>query len=208
MNKLSAFLGWTAFWGYAQVRVAETWPDREKFLKLVGKQSEDTKPLSWSNWVRLAEVKDGRRRGRLVGLAKKKGWAAVKLELKRDDGDLQSNDKADDGKPNAKVSNPLQAATQNVSAQVGTLKAGLARLVKELPAKITKAKPAELDSAVDELRPARKELGELCDALDECIGQLEQRQKLEAKKRAKGKSRKATAGATPRAAQPKHQTAA
>jgi hypothetical protein len=206
VGKLAGYVGRSKVLIHGHITVVEVWPDKEKFLDLAKQHDEDTKPLAWSHWMKLAKVEGGRERGRLVRLAKKNGWEAAKLELKRGDGGSQSNETAKDTKANAKASKPLQAATQNVSTQIDTLKGGSAGLMKKLPAEITKAKPTELNSALEELRLARTQLGDMCDALDQFIGQLEERQKLEAKKRAK--SRKATAGTPTRAGRPKRRTAA
>jgi hypothetical protein len=148
--------------------VVDAWSDEAKFLKEASAKDKFLKPLSWSHFVEVAQVKDGRVRRSLLTSARKEGWSVRELKKAIRERTSGANTPAPQDSAEAEqpaAPSPLKASATQLSTVLGD----------QLPKQIRDASAEDLDAALEELKTLR-------DKLDLCIQQLEERRKLEARK--------------------------
>lgn len=79
VERMAAELGRTAALLYSYAKVAETWPEEKRFLRLAGEHSNKKLPLSFTHFVELAKIADEEKREELRRAALKECWSVAKL---------------------------------------------------------------------------------------------------------------------------------
>jgi hypothetical protein len=203
MQKFAKFVGWSLTTVQDYAKLAATWPDAQKFAKLAAKQNKNGIPLSWSHFVALMREEDAELRADLMAQALKKGWTVAELEAGRktptsgpsdNTGTATTDSTAGTAEPVA--ANPVIAMVSGVAEKLTAVKA---TCETDLLKTIAAAPAATLDETLTSLQTAREQVVTLhkstLNSIDVAIAQVEERRKLEAKKKGKpaGKTDKASA---------------
>lgn len=176
------------------MRVARTWPDKDKFSEIVDEETKSGRTLSWSHFEELSQVKDGRTRESLRKRALKHDWSFRALQKARQEKDGQNKVASstamkgvnDEERELASTETGNYASTENSVAQerpglLNTLPAP-DKLAKKLSKLIKDADASELDAYEKQLQELNDRAAGYCEVFETCRGQLQERKKLEKKK--------------------------
>ena len=195
MQKLAEVVGRSESWLNDYARVAEIWPEAEKFAALAAKKNKHGIPLTWSHYIVLTREPDDERREGLMERALTEGWKVDELEAEckkheapSGQGDEVERAEDDDtaGADSAEPSNMVKAVVDGIKTEFSATQA---KLQDKLPKIIQDAPDDQLDEALASLQEAREQFAGMhastLESFDLAIAQLELRCKLAAKKKGK-----------------------
>jgi len=204
VEALAKSIGWRTDKVYRYAAVARTWPNRKGLEDLLALGSDYGTSLTWSHILLLVRVDDGKEQMKLADETLKNGWsvrelkAAVKKKPAQPAGNSPPTpvtpppDAApSEAKPEPERPSEMTRAIERLRSEVGSWKDNSAAWAKELPKAITNAQPEDLDEGLKQLRQASRDLDAGYQSykkkLDTCILQMEERCKLEVRKRQVGR---------------------